>query len=146
MEIIYEDLWELSEGGVIAITTNGTVKKNGEAVMGAGCAKKCAERFPWFPGALGHWIKYSGNYVCPHISPWIVTFPVKHEWRDKASMALIKESCLELNALMTTVYDNDVVYLPKPGCGNGGLSWEKEVGPLLDNILHPRIKIVDYKR
>ena len=34
------DLWEAIKDAPICITTNGTVKKNGAAVMGAGCAKE----------------------------------------------------------------------------------------------------------
>ncbi len=43
----FGDLWDFD--GIIAITTNGFVKKDGSCVMGRGCAKEAALRFGWLP-------------------------------------------------------------------------------------------------
>ena len=46
---------------VRCITTNGFVKKNGEAVMGRGCAKEACERYPGLAKQLGEKIIKKGN-------------------------------------------------------------------------------------
>jgi len=79
----------------ICITTNGFVKKNGDAVMGRGCAKRAAELMPGLPGILGSHLNNHavGNRVLAH-GPWngmcIVTFPVKdkheHCMPDKSNV------------------------------------------------------------
>jgi hypothetical protein len=82
---------------VRVITTNGTVKKNGECVMGRGCALEAAKKLPGLPKVLGDLIKKNGNVPqrltdksCEIHSLW--SFPVKHEWHQKADLTLIKKS------------------------------------------------------
>ena len=141
MEIIRENLWDIYEKGeYIAITTNGFVKKNGEAVMGAGCAKECAERFPWFPKMLGDCLNRQGNIV--HRFGRILTFPVKHDWFDKADLELIRSSMVDL--VLEADRIDLPIYLPKPGCGNGKLKWE-DVEPIIKDVdIWDRIRIVDF--
>ena len=43
MKEVFGDLWEFD--GIIAITTNGFVKRDGTCVMGRGCARQAAVRF-----------------------------------------------------------------------------------------------------
>lgn len=140
MEIINADLWELYKRNdtLICITTNGTVKNNGEAVMGAGCAKQCAELYPWFPAALGAHIKRCGNTLTSFSD--IVTFPVKHNWWEDADLDLIKQSYIDLKSRVLDEY----VYLPKPGCGNGKLSWD-QVKEVLEPLASEYIIIVDWE-
>ena len=58
------DLWQFyAVGEVIAIPTNGIVKSNGDAVMGAGLAKDAASRFPDLPKWLGDRLKQFGNAI-----------------------------------------------------------------------------------
>lgn len=45
------------------ITTNGFVKRNGECVMGRGCAKTAADRWFGLTERLGSLIKHRGNNV-----------------------------------------------------------------------------------
>jgi hypothetical protein len=114
------------------ITTNGFVKKNGEAVMGAGVAKQARSRFPDLPTRLGNFIKTSGNHVGIFEDIGILTMPVKHNWWESADLRLIERSCLELASLPYS----GTIAVPKPGCGNGKLLWKdvKEViQPLLDD-------------
>jgi O-acetyl-ADP-ribose deacetylase (regulator of RNase III) len=59
----------------------------------------------------------------------LVVFPVKHEWMELADLALIQQSAYELIALADRLEWRRVV-LPRPGCGNGGLTWD-QVQPLL---------------
>lgn len=110
----------------ICVTTNGIIKNNKEAVMGAGIALEAKNRFPILPKILGQKILESGNKV--HLlyttnDYCIVSFPTKHHWRDKSDLDLIKRSILELVGMTNEMKWSKVV-IPRPGCGNGGLDWK----------------------
>lgn len=148
MREVRGDLWELApEMGAVCITTNGYVKKNGEAVMGRGCALEAAQRFPSLPALLGEHLQLAGNHVyvvyVKHEYD-LVTFPVKHHWRQRASLDLIIRSANELVALADPKRMGwETILLPRPGCGNGGLSWHI-VGSTLARILDDRFTVVTY--
>lgn len=145
MKVVKKDLW--SGDAWRCITTNGAVRRDGACVMGAGCAKQAARLYPKLPYIIGQQIQEGGNhvYVIPQYS--IITFPVKHHWRENADLKLIKRSCRELRRVYRLVQELNVrpVLLPKPGCGNGHLDWE-EVEPVLDACTHPahNIIVVDF--
>ena len=52
MKEVKGDIWK-SDCDIIAITTNGVVKKNGELVMGRGIASQAKQRYPDIPKILG---------------------------------------------------------------------------------------------
>jgi len=147
------DLWDLTRYDVaLCITTNGFVKKNGENVMGRGCALELKQRCPDFPKVFGNMINLVGNRLVVWESEEVpalnklgykhlITFPVKHNWWENADVELIKKSAIDLMALID-VSDITKVYLPRPGCGCGGLNWEKDVRPVLQPILDDRIIVV----
>jgi O-acetyl-ADP-ribose deacetylase (regulator of RNase III) len=137
------DLWEV-EADVRCITTNGTVTYKGENIMGGGCAREAAERYPNLPRVYGHMIEQYGNhvYLMPTKIP-LVMFPTKPQIWESASLELVLGSCAELLAL-SVLYGWERVALPRPGCGLGGLDWN-EVGPIVADILHEdRFIIIDY--
>jgi len=121
------DFWDAGEW--VCITTNGIVKANGCAVMGAGVAKEAAQRLPALPRQLGWKITNFGNHVYVFLQHRVITFPTKNDWRDPSSMELISESCRELRFITA-----GRIYLPRPGCKNGGLSWT-DVKPVLEQWL-----------
>lgn len=133
------NLWDSQRGlkrCVRCITTNGTVKKNGYAVMGRGCAMEAAEKYPGLQKELGRLIAIHGNY--PQWLPFgLFSFPVKHEWFGDANLGLISSSAKVL-ALVARSFPRLTFLLPRPGCGNGRLGW-KQVKPLLkylpDNVV-----------
>jgi len=156
----------------ICITTNGFVKKNGECVMGRGCAKRAAELMPGLPEILGNAISSQGNKVYAH-GPLnnieIVTFPVKPiaesykangsnivqhmrtkfkpgnrvpGWACKASIGIIITSATQLKQL-TDERGWTKVVLPRPGCGAGELNWD-EVYPVLHGILDERFYCITF--
>lgn len=150
----YGNLWEMADQGcdALVITTNGYVRKDGLAVMGRGIAKEAAYNFPKLPYELGIQIRKNGNncYVFPNPGFDLVTFPVKPMygpegepgWRAKAQLGLIEKSARQLVALANR-YDWTDVIMPRPGCGFGGLKWEK-VRPLLAPILDDRFTAVTF--
>lgn len=127
----FTNLWE-TPGDARCITTNGSITSRGTGVMGRGCAKQAADRYPNLPTRLGAGLRLYGNVVqilalLPD-GP-LVAFPVKHRWNERADLDLIAQSVQQLIALA----DRDgwqTVVLPRPGVGNGLLPWEK-VRPLL---------------
>jgi hypothetical protein len=141
---------------VRVITTNGTVKKNGECVMGRGCALEAKQRWD-LAGLLGNAINTYGNVVINLSAAYninrkwnepfaLFTFPVKHNWYEKADLALIERSANDLADLIDPLYLNDeghIIVLPRPGCGNGGLRWA-DVKPILDPILDDRFHIITW--
>ena len=142
MKEIFGDLFE-QKADAICITTNGNVKKNGEAVMGRGCALEANRRWNCAKN-LGKSIKKYGNVVnfILYVVPYeVLSFPVKHNWWEKADLKLIKESAVEL-VKRTRLFNWKKVVLPRPGCGAGGLDWETEVKPVLKPILDDRFYVI----
>lgn len=143
------DLW-LEAADARVITTNGDVNRDGLAVMGRGVALQAAQRFPRIRTALARRLQQHGNQVYvltpeeytgiptfedPFERGPIVTMPVKHHWREPADIYLIYQSCVELVFLADALGWQRVV-MPRPGCGNGGLSWDlvkSHIQPELDN-------------
>lgn len=144
VQVIRHDLWDLyQQGHAIGITTNGFVKTNGEAVMGAGCAKQAAQRFPGLTARMGSLLKQHGNKCFWLKDLRIFTFPVKHVWSEAADPALIELSAAGLRRALDSGNIPTPFYLPAPGCGNGKLSWA-EVEPILNRHLDDRVVVVMY--
>lgn len=127
----------------ICITTNGIIKKNQEAVMGAGIALSAKNKYPNLPLSLAVKLRAGGNHVY-HIPQKdgvnIVTFPTKNHWRDDSDTALIKQSCKELVELTNKKGWTNVL-LPRPGCSNGKLEWE-DVKLIIEPLLDDRFTVV----
>lgn len=154
MRIVKGDLWNYHRmGAPITITTNGMVKKNGEAVMGAGIAKQAARFFPEMPALLGEHILTNGNVVGWFPEQRLLTFPVKHHWAEDADLELIGKSAWDFRFTAIEVLNMEVgelcalirIPLPKPGCGNGKLTWQQVKPVLQDNWVgvHEKFVIVD---
>lgn len=143
MQVVYGDIWEYL-ADVICITTNGVVTKAGRGVMGGqGVALQAKQRYPWIDAHLGRSLKQYGNHCVMWTGPYgsICYFPVKHHWRDRADLELIKRSAEELAAIVAR-HPGAVFVLPRPGCGNGRLTWE-EVEPVIRDILPDRVHVID---
>jgi hypothetical protein len=136
------NMWR-DTGDAFVVTTNGIVKRNGAAVMGAGVALYARETFPGIDMRLGQLLKQHGNrvfnmgtYESPVGKPQrVVTFPTKKDWKDPSDPNLILKSCAELIE-MTDEFGWSRVILPPVGTGNGGLNTEyvrEMLEPILDN-------------
>lgn len=112
------------------ITTNGDVRRDGCCVMGRGCAKEAALKYPTLPRVLGASIIKWGNTVQFHEAYNLFSFPVKHHWNEPADLELIAQSVEKFNRI---ILSSCTYVMPRPGCGNGGRTWE-EVQPLLINL------------
>jgi hypothetical protein len=135
----------------ICITTNGMVKWDGRAVMGAGIALQAAKKWPIISKVLGNTIKTYGtrtelltarintldkgivhqlqfyddnsNAWCYNPTPYhIVALPTKWDWRNDSDIELIKTSVQQLIEI-SNKYNWKRVITSRPGCGLGGLNW-----------------------
>ena len=144
MKEVFGNLWDFA--GIPAITTNGFVKKDGSCVMGRGCAREAAARFPNLPFDFGRKIRSEGNHVFCFPEYRLITFPVKHNWWEAADLDLIERSARELLKIIEVKKIKEAIYLPRPGCGNGKLKWE-DVKEILSPILKSdQFHIVTYSR
>lgn len=156
MEMRYGgNLFLLPDGPQAAVvTTNGIVRKDGDAVMGAGIAKYARDHFPGIAQALGLLLKKYGNHAyfmgswtdqarsMANLSPgvFVATMPTKHDWRDDSDVNLIRRSAKELVAVADR---NNLtkLYLPAPGCTNGRLDYLAQVRPVLARELDERFVV-----
>ena len=148
------DLWKYP-ADIRVITTNGSVNRSGNAVMGRGCALEAATTWPQMPGVLGRQLKANGNHVYviglpdPVETFWLLTFPVKDTWSERARTELIIRSCKELldtvARLEAEAEDFLEVVMPRPGCGFGGLRWGA-VKVILDHYLDDRFRVITWDR
>lgn len=132
----------------ICVTTNGIVMNNGLAVMGAGIAKQFKDRFKNIDSLLGNYLNEYGNrcfilgkdlsYKEKDI--YVISFPTKHDWKNKSDIALIEKSAQQLIEIKNK-YNLNKILLTPPGCGNGGLTTE-EVYPILNKYFNEDFYII----
>ncbi len=140
MKQVQGDLWDYHQYGPVCITTNGIIKKDNTLVMGAGIALQAKQRFPEIPHKLAMAVSEHGNHAFYLPAENLFSFPTKNDWRDKSDINLIAESALQLVGL-TSRLGFTQVYLPKPGCANGQLSWPK-VRTVIGAVLDDRFTVV----
>jgi hypothetical protein len=149
MKEITGDIWNHhAKGEWIVITTNGSVNKSGECVMGRGVALQAKKKFPPLARILGDAIKRGGNKVHVLQGFRLITFPVKHQWFEMADLELIKKSAEQLKDWHWFLFqgsklspEEQKIYLVRPGAGNGHRTWE-EVKAVIEPILDDRFVIV----
>ena len=135
-----------TEGEAVCVTTNGMIKKDGHAVMGAGIAKEANQRFALSKKLAGYLKKYGNrafNMGCYEEGTRkfnILTLPTKNDWRDNSDIELICISCQQL-VEMCNKFGFTKVYLPRPGCTNGKLDWSL-VKSRIETILDDRFIVV----
>ena len=138
------DIWDYhAQGHWIVITTNGSVNRYGEAVMGRGVALQAKQKFPLLPAKLGKALREADNI--PHMfhEYRILTLPVKRYWYEKASLLLIETSVKYfIQSVNNAFLPNVAIYMVRPGCGNGQLDWA-EVKPILEKYLDDRFIVVE---
>lgn len=150
MKEIFGNIWDFHKkkqfNTYLVFTTNGSVRKDGCCVMGRGIAKEVATKFPHIQLELGNRIKEFGNNVFVFLNERLISFPVKHQWHEKADLKLIEKSCSQLRFLFKgEPFSGITVYLVRPGCGNGQLLW-KDVKPVIEKYLDDRFVVVERKR
>lgn len=168
MKEIEKDLWKV-KADFRVITINLNVKRNGELVMGRGCAQEAAERFPKMPELLGQWLSGNTRYgvemwerlpvmrdegliffpvkPCEHQAPgsdevhagWMCGGKIKDKWCRLKVMQHILTS-LPLLVNAADYTGAKKIVMPRPGCGFGGLKWD-DVKPWLSRYLDDRFTV-----
>jgi hypothetical protein len=138
------NLWEF-EADARCITTNGSVRSDGKAVMGRGCASQARVRYPGLDSYLGLMLGEKRNVPVIllrdlDVGGYLVSFPVKIVWYQKADLFIIDRSARLLMRMIKGQKWQRVI-LPRPGVGNGGLKWET-VKPVIEHILDDRVVVV----
>lgn len=127
------NIWTMQ--GIKLIPTNGIVKTNGTAVMGAGLAKQAANLYPELPAYLGSLIKQYGNRAF-NLGNGLASFPTKYDYRADSDLLLIKHSAEEVVKLANK-FGWQHILVPRVGCGLGKLEW-RVVKKLLDEHFDSR--------
>ena len=136
------------------VTTNGMVRKDGLAVMGAGIAKYARDNLRGIDSVLGTLLSRNGNHAYflggfadDHrrerslpATVFVLSMPTKRDWREKSDPYLIRQSAAELVAVADS-NRIEKIYLPAPGCSNGGLDYGRQVRPVIRNILDDRFTV-----
>lgn len=131
------------------VTTNGIVRNDGKAVMGAGIAKYCRDTFHGVDRLLGTLLKEHGNHVYDlglcfipenRATFRLFSFPTKQDWKEDSKPELIRQSCKEMME-QADRHGIDTVYMPCPGCSNGKLDYWHDVRPILEEELDDRFII-----
>ena len=125
----------------VCITTNSTLNKAGELIMGAGIAKDAKTLYPDLPLLYGKQIKekkvVGGFYGCLLAKEKFIAFQTKLHWKESSPISVVEKSIFMLSRLATK-YNDKVFGLPFPAINNGGLS-PNDVYPLLiklpDNVI-----------
>lgn len=149
-----KSLFWLPEGNseAAAFTTNGNIRNDGKAVVGAGIAKKANSLFH-IDTKLAQYLKEYGNRAFnlgrfqnnqTGANFTLFTFPTKHNWKDDSDVTLICKSAEQLMQ-MCDKFGITRCYIPLVGCGCGGLNWETTVKPWVSQILDDRFTVV-YKQ
>ena len=133
------DIWEYAPAGVIAITTNGSLTRDGRAIFGRGVAKQAALRSPGLAEKLGRMLAERGNHVFD-LGTGIVSFPVEETPWSLPDLRIIARSAAELRELADRSGWQRVI-VPRPGCGGGGLAWQ-DVKPFLQACFDDRFMVI----
>jgi O-acetyl-ADP-ribose deacetylase (regulator of RNase III) len=65
---------------------------------------------------------------------WILNFPTKKHWKNPSKVEYIEKGLQTLVEQANKLQLTNIA-MPKLGCGNGGLNWEKEVKPIVEKYL-----------
>lgn len=104
---------------------------NTVGVMGAGVARACRERFPEImkpyqevcrtgrlrPGAV--------QILRVHERPMILNMATKADWRHPSRYEWVGAGLVYLARYLENRQDIRSIALPPPGCGHGGLDWQR---------------------
>jgi len=146
-EVVGELFDEVGRANLLLVTTNASIKRSGQIVMGRGAAKQAAERWPELPSRI-----VQAAQEADHISStgfrWyglvltdiyekgtrVGAFQVKEEWWQRANLSIIQLSATMLRGIaVSQSLEFKRVAMNFPGIGNGGRTRE-EVLPLLADL------------
>ena len=138
---INANVWDIvDENSALCILTNNSVyvsNDNNYNPMGGGIAYEACIRNMGLEYIVGDAIINKEIFLCKdYISGCdLLRFSTMHKVGVKADIKLISESLAELLTYLKS-YPYKKVYLPRPGCGIGGLDWLIDVKPIIENFIN----------
>lgn len=165
-EVIGKDIFDqISEFDAICITTNCSLDDQFNNMMGGGLAGAAANRWPLLPEIYGKLLMVAPDvpvilgWTCRHNSLLfcsslkslsadelinepvaVVAFPTMHSIMEPASLDLVKRSATLLVELAFS-HDWKKISIGRPGAGIGGLDWESQVKPAIEEIFDYRFSV-----
>jgi len=148
MKLVKGNLWD-SKDGIILVTCNSYIRKDGALVMGRGAALEMKNRYPQIDYRFGKMIKYYSKHLGYYgilildpnataaeyisTSPKMGVFQVKYHFKDLADLTLIRQSTYELMSTLELTHFPRTVSMNFPGIGYGGLKRE-DVIPIISML------------
>lgn len=136
MKIVNRNIWDdVDELDYIGVTTNSTLKKTGDLVMGAGIAKEAKKRYPECPKFFGEIVKKrnaENGFYGMIIYNKIFALQTKVHWRDKSPIEVVEKS-LAMLSVAAGAAPHMKIGIPFPAINNGGRSVE-DIMPLLQKL------------
>ena len=88
-------------------------------------------------------VTQTGNLTGPR---WIINFPTKQHWRSRTRTEWIDAGLEDLRRFIQEEGIRSIA-VPPLGCGNGGLSWSRQVRPRIETALGdlPGVEVVVYE-
>ncbi len=136
-------MMRITQGNLLDADVEAVVNTvNTVGVMGKGIALMFKERFPDNYAAYARACKagevrlgemFVTRGVELHGPRWIINFPTKGHWRQRAKFEWVRDGLVALHAV---IRENQIrsIAIPPLGCGNGGLDWQL-VRPLIETAL-----------
>lgn len=137
---------QITRGNIFDANVEAIVNPvNCVGVMGRGLAQQFKTRHPEnytaYTQACDACEVQSGKmFIHAHSSlfspKFIINFPTKQHWRNDSR---IEDIDAGLHDLARTIKRHEIqsIAIPSLGCGLGGLSWDNQVRPLIEQVLAP---------
>lgn len=139
MHEITGNIWDHWGQAIIVITTNCGVDRCGRAVIGRGCARQALAYYPDLAEHLGRLLQQGGARV-HDLGNALVSFPVEDTAWSLPDLSLIRKSAQQLRELADEKHWTKI-FVPRPGCGGGGLDWQS-VRPILQEYFDERFHVI----
>jgi O-acetyl-ADP-ribose deacetylase (regulator of RNase III) len=112
---------------------------NTVGVMGKGLAKEFKRLYPEMFKQYQKFceegqLRVGKLQLCKTSNKWILNFPTKANWRHPSKLEYIEQGLQKFVDNYERLGIKSIAF-PMLGCGNGGLSWEDEVKPLMERYL-----------
>jgi O-acetyl-ADP-ribose deacetylase (regulator of RNase III) len=114
---------------------------NTDGVMGKGLAKEFKRRYPEMYRRYRELCKTGGFkvgqlWLWKGNGQWVLNIPTKTTWRRPSEVAYVEAG---LRKFADTYEERGIteISFPRLGCGNGGLDWETQVRPIMEQYLSP---------
>ncbi|MEY8336791.1 macro domain-containing protein [Lachnospiraceae bacterium 62-35] len=117
---------------------------NCEGFMGKGIAYQFKMRFPennrdYVKACKRGSLRIGTIHYYKEDGIWIVNFPTKDKWREKAKIDYIEKGLEQLTSFIIE-HNPRMIAIPPLGCGNGGLDWG-----VVKNVITEKLQLIEDK-